>query len=328
MSRDAFSVRPRQLGRTLLEVTVALLLLVVLTRPSSVKELVVTLVVGVLALAFIAEMYRWAEHRWRPTQALLVTGLATATATASLAWVAATQLSAESPKDSPLAILLGGAIVGELLLGLYVLVARHPRALEETRALRLESELVTLRARLEPHFLLNTLNAIAGLLVENPMQARRALAALGDLLSEALDHAPDRVHTLEAEIAWLRAYVVIFEARYGEELVVHWDVAPDLSSIIVPRMLLQPLVENAMIHGIAASCAGTMALTVQRAPSSVIITIANSGPAVHEAELVAGHGLALVRRRLTLELPNASLQIVPGKAGGTVATVDIPLEHC
>jgi hypothetical protein len=319
--------RPRRVKRSLLELALVLLLLVLLTRPDSVKELGITLVAATVELAIITEIYRRAERRWRPGRALLVTGVATALSSALLTLLASTQLSAAASHDSLLALALGGAIIGELVLGLYVLIVRHPRALEETHALRLESELVALRARLEPHFLLNTLNAIAGLLGENPAQARRALAALGDLLAEALDRAPDRVHTLEAEITWLQAYVVIFEARYGEQLVVTWDIAPGIGSIRVPRLLLQPLVENAMIHGIAASGAGTLALTVHGDKTTVVITIANSGPAVHEADVVAGHGLALVRRRLTLELPNAHLQIAPGSTGGTVAIVTIPLAH-
>jgi len=118
--------------------------------------------------------------------------------------------------------------------------------------------------------------------------------------------------------------VVIFEARYGEDLAVAWNVAPGLEEIIVPRLLLQPLVENAMIHGIATTGAGTIGITVRREPAVVIVEIANSGPAVREADLVAGHGLTLVRRRLTLELPTAKLRIEPGAAGGTVVTVELP----
>jgi len=149
------------------------------------------------------------------------------------------------------------------------------------------------------------------------------LSPLLAICSPRRSSTPDHVHTLAAEIAWLHSYVVIFEARYGEDLAVAWNVAPGLEEIIVPRLLLQPLVENAMIHGIATTGAGTIGITVRREPAVVIVEIANSGPAVREADLVAGHGLTLVRRRLTLELPTAKLRIEPGAAGGTVVTVEL-----
>jgi LytS/YehU family sensor histidine kinase len=316
--------RLRPAARSLLELAVALLLLVLVTRPSTLTELSVTVGAVAIELSVIAVVYGWAERRWPPSRALLATALTAATVGALLALLIGRLIPTDEPRDAPLVLTLGGAVIGALLLGLYVLVVRHPRALEEARALRLEAELSTVRGRLEPHFLLNSLNAIAGLVGENPAQARRALAALGGLLAEALERAPERVHTLDAELAWLRAYVVIFEARYGADLTVEWDVAPGLEEVVVPRLLLQPLVENALLHGIAASGAGTLTITVRRESAAVIIEVSNSGPAVREEDVVPGHGLTLVRRRMALELPGARLQLMPGAVEGTVARLELP----
>ncbi len=309
--------------RPVLGLGLAVLYLAVIAAPGSLSELALTVGAIGAELIAIAAIYGRAERRLAPGAALVATAVAAAALAAALALVVAPLAADPGPRDPPGSLAVGGATIGLLLLGLYVLVVRHPRALEEARALRLESELASLRGRLEPHFLLNSLNAIAGLVGEHPTQARRALAALGDLLAEALERAPDRVHTLAAEIAWLRAYVIIFEARYGDGLVVTWDISPEVDALSMPRLLLQPLVENAMLHGIAVAGAGTVAIAARRAGRTVTIAIASSGPSVSDADCEPGHGLALVRRRLALELPGATLRIAADPAGGTVATITI-----
>jgi signal transduction histidine kinase len=290
-------------------------------------ELAATIALTGLFFWLVSRAYRLVDARVRPRLvpfvATLVAGLL-GSLFMLLSWWLVPQLF--SPPLPGLGEAVGnGAITGAMMLGVYVLVVRHPYALEQVRAGQLESELASLRARLEPHFLLNSLNAIAGLVGSDPARARGALAALGDLLSEAVERAPGRPpHTVADEVAWLRAYLAIFEARYGEALVTEWSVAPGLEDLPLPRMLLQPLVENALVHGIAAAGGGRLAISLRRAVDGwLAVEIANSGPSISLAA-VDGHGLDLVRRRLALERPGARFGLSPGPAGGTVAYLELP----
>lgn len=225
--------------------------------------------------------------------------------------------------EAPASIAMSGAMTGTLLLGLYVLTVRYPNALEEVRALRLESELAAVRARFEPHFLLNALNAIAGAVGSEPERARRGLAALGDLLSDALENDVTKAtHTVTQEVAWLRAYLTIFETRYGEALTVTWSVRPEVEALRLPRLVLQPLVENALKHGVAPQSGGHVGVRVFEGGAGVLqVEVTNSGAV--RTPLVEGRGLQLVRRRLELEWPGSQLQLEPSPQG-MVVKVSVP----
>ena len=123
----------------------------------------------------------------------------------------------------------------------------------EAEKLRTAAELARLRAHLEPHFLLNTLNAIAGLVTDDPREARRLLVCLGDLLRDALKDE-DEMQTLDEQVRWLRRYAEILEARHPGHLIFKWQIAEESRSVLLPRLLLQPLVENAVKH--ATRCGG------------------------------------------------------------------------
>jgi hypothetical protein len=176
-----------------------------------VAESVLTVAAMAVHVSLVALTFRVLEQRFSPRVVFAGATLVAATVGVTiplLMWLAKPALfDAETPSS----IAVSGAMTGTMLLGLYVLTVRYPRALEEVRALRLESELAAVRARFEPHFLLNALNAIAGAVGSEPERARRALAALGDLLSDALEHDVTRAtHTVTQELAWLRAYLTIF----------------------------------------------------------------------------------------------------------------------
>src|SRR5580704_18472483 len=124
---------------------------------------------------------------------------------------------------------LFGVLNAQLYLGLWALAFVYPFAVEgarvralEAQRLRSEAELARLRAHLEPHFLLNTLNAIAGLVTEEPREARRLLSCLGDLLRDAVQETSE-VQPLHKQIAWLRRYGQILEARHRGALTFRWD---------------------------------------------------------------------------------------------------------
>src|SRR5206468_3638425 len=122
--------------------------------------------------------------------------------------------------------------------------------LERVEKSLIESRLNALRLHLEPHFLFNALNAISAELGARPELARSMIGDLGALLRRSLDCKDSAEITLGQELALLEHYLSIQRVRFGERLAIEIEVEPDLLSLMVPSMLLQPLVENAIRHGI------------------------------------------------------------------------------
>ena len=127
---------------------------------------------------------------------------------------------------------------------------------ERTRATELERQLAVsrldaLRMQLHPHFLFNTLHAIAGLIVEQPPTARRMVIALGDLLRLTLKDTGSSIRSLAEELEFADLYLGIEKLRLGDRLVLDYDIEPEATSAQVPELLLQPLFENAVRHGAA-----------------------------------------------------------------------------
>jgi signal transduction histidine kinase len=219
----------------------------------------------------------------------------------------------------------------QLYFGLWTLGFVYPFAFEDARVRALEAdrlrsaaELARLRSHLEPHFLLNTLNAIAGLVTEEPKEARRLLACLGDLLRDALQ-ADDEPQTLDEQIAWLQRYAAILKARHPDSLQFDWDVTPGAGAALVPRLLLQPLVENAVKHGaLRRREGGEVVVRVRPEAGRVVCIIEDNGPGMSDAEMRAGaFGLHAVRRRLELWNKGAKLRL-ESSSSGTRSIVELP----
>jgi LytS/YehU family sensor histidine kinase len=165
-----------------------------------------------------------------------------------------------------------------------------------------EAELLRLCSHLEPHFVLNTLNAISSLVTEDPEQARELLGMFGDIFRDATSLSEQ--HALRDELAWLRRYVDIHTLRFPERLQVVWEVDSTLLDCKIPALLVQPLVENALMHGALMSQLGKLRIEVatHTSHSGVVqfqFQIADNGPNLG-AERPGGKGLSLVRRRLAL----------------------------
>jgi len=159
-------------------------------------------------------------------------------------------------------------------------------------------ELATLRAHVQPHFLLNTLNTIAALTAEAPSEARELIAALGDLLRDALEDRGE-THSLAAEIAWLRRYARVIEIRHQVRF--RWEVTEASERLQIPRMLLQPLVENAVKHG-ALRCreGGEISISTQLDDARKLrCVVEDNGPGL-QTPRAGALGLELVTRRLAL----------------------------
>jgi signal transduction histidine kinase len=229
---------------------------------------------------------------------------------------------------------LFGVLNALLYFGVWALAFVYPFAFESARVrlleaqqLRSRAEVARLRAHLEPHFLLNTLNAIAGLVTEEPREARRLLVCLGDLLREAVQDTSEW-QPLDRQIAWLRRYSEILEARHRGYLHFDWDVAPGCEAAMIPRFLLQPLVENAVKHGALrrGDRAGRVVVRAStRDDGTLVCVVEDNGPGMPASDDVraGAFGLQSVRRRLELEAPRSSSLQLESSTEGTRSIVQI-----
>jgi two-component system, LytTR family, sensor kinase len=207
-------------------------------------------------------------------------------------------------------------------------------ALEKSKlesALRL-AELETLRMRLNPHFLFNCLQNISALAGQDAKAATQMLARLGDLLRVALRSDYKDEIQLSEEVALTKAYIAIEQVRHGNRLSVLFDIAPETERLLVPNLLLQPLVENAIKHGIGGrDKAGVIwvrgALEANRQSDQVVITIGDNGaglPVSNATELRLGVGLGATKERLMRMYDRQSLEIQPLPEGGTEVRIMLP----
>ncbi|HKD59641.1 MAG TPA: histidine kinase [Terracidiphilus sp.] len=193
------------------------------------------------------------------------------------------------------------------------------------------SELEMLRMRLNPHFLFNSLQNISALARRDPDAASQMLARLGDVLRAALRKGGEAQTTLAAEIALTKAYIAVEQIRFAGRLSVLFEIEPELESAEVPGFLLQPLVENAMTHGLRGiELGGTIWVRGIRENSSLVLTVRDngSGPSAESiANLEMGIGLGSTCERLDRMYPghhSLSLQRLP--EGGTEVRIVLPLE--
>lgn len=224
----------------------------------------------------------------------------------------------------PVAISLQvGLFDGLLGLGLWALAVVVPHAMHDARTRALEAERERLRAHLEPHFLLNTLNTISGLAVDEPHQARELIAALADLLRDSL--SADDIHTIADEIAWLQRYAEIIDTRHRGQVRFRWDIAAATRGVRVPRLLLQPLVENAIQHGaLRRRDGGEVAVRTTLAADRVTCIVEDNGPGPTTPRDGA-LGLSLVERRLALELAGAGVLRLERAGELTRSIVELPV---
>jgi len=202
----------------------------------------------------------------------------------------------------------------------------------ETQAARLaaqlaEARLGALRMQLNPHFLFNSLNAITVLVRDqNTAAASRMLELLSDVLRQVLRGDDTHETTLAVELDFLERFLAIEQVRFSDRLQPRIEVEPGVEQAAVPRFLLQPLVENAVRHGISQRAdAGEITITARREGAELVLMVRDDGPGLATALKMAGVGLANTRARLAaLYGEGASLEIADDPGGGVVATVRIP----
>jgi len=227
------------------------------------------------------------------------------------------------------------AIVAGTLVFLYEdLAARLHRAREQLAAERLaqaeareratRAELRALQARINPHFFFNALNTVAALVGEDPAEAERLLERFAGLFRYAFRRGREPAVPLAEEIGFTRAYLEIEQARFGDKL--RWDVRlePGLEDVRVPPLVLQPLVENAVLHGRDPETGeGRVLVEGRREGESIVLRVVDEGPGAPaaERELPRGHGLENVAGRVAAA-GGGRLEIRPGPGGrGTEARI-------
>ena len=165
-----------------------------------------------------------------------------------------------------------------------------------------EAQLKTLQQQLHPHFLFNTLHAISALMHKDVNAAERTLIRLSDLLRLTLERLGQKEVTLDAELDFLRKYLEIERTRFADRLVVRYDVQPEAGSVLVPTLLLQPLVENAIKHGVARrSGVGHIDISARRDHDKLVMEVRDDGVGLSEDSLTAlqkGIGVSTTRARL------------------------------
>ena len=312
-------------------------------RGRALSKLTVTLIGLPILLWGSSRGLRWARGRRVGPLALLAGGMLSAGTLYALlldaVHVASSYIPILRPSTGELAtafVLRIGFAVGLTNFGLWALAFVFPFALEDARfhaleaqQLRTAAELARLRSHLEPHFLLNTLNAIAALATEDPSAARRLLAALGDLLRDSL-RDQGAMQTLGDQIDWLRQYAHILEERHAGRLAFHWNLGAGTRTALLPRLLLQPLVENAVQHGaLARENGGRIEVRAEVVDAKKLVcTVEDNGLGMPDGRKRPGaFGLHSVQRRLALQYAERASFRLESSETGTRSIVEIPLEE-
>jgi two-component sensor histidine kinase len=248
------------------------------------------------------------------------------------------QIVALAAISGVLALIVGSVVYA--YEGLRFRLAESLREVEEVRLVEAQlkeqaarAELAALQARINPHFFFNTLNTISSLLEEDPEAAETVVLKLADLFRYTLRATDVESVSLDDELRFIEGYLAIEQARFGPRLRVVWEVDPDARSAAVPGLLLQPLVENAVGHGLArVPEGGSVRISARRAGERLEIVVEDdgAGPGGDPRSLFReGHGLDNVRQRLRTRYgTKAELRIGRADGGrGTTARLWLPVEH-
>jgi hypothetical protein len=229
-------------------------------------------------------------------------------------------------------LIAGAAVIGIAHASFYYAEARERSVREAHLETRLvEAQLRMLQHQLHPHFLFNTLHAISALMHRDVRSADRVLAKLSDLLRITLDSVARPEIRLNEELEFLQKYLEIEQVRLGDRLTVTWNVQPDTLDASVPALLLQPIVENAIKHGIAPLTGpGHVAIGAELEGGKLVLTVTDSGPGPSGSDLPSlskGIGIANTRARLTHQFgARYRFEFKPAQKGFTVL-IAIPFKQ-
>jgi two-component system, LytTR family, sensor kinase len=226
------------------------------------------------------------------------------------------------------------AVLGAAMARHYFL--RYQARVDETRLLRAETaelearlaeaQLAVLRTQLNPHFLFNTLHAISSLVERDPKGVRRMIARLSELLRHTLDQSAEQEVPLERELELLQRYLDIMEVRFQGKLEVTVRIDERVRDALVPNLILQPLVENALKHGVSATEeAGRVEVQAHREDGDIVLMVRDNGPGLSPTSNSKGVGLRNTIARLEqLYGPKQRFALRAAEGGGTIAEVRLP----
>ncbi len=226
----------------------------------------------------------------------------------------------------------------ELLAGMGIIALAHAvffRREAQDRALReanletrlIEAQLKTLQQQLHPHFLFNTLHAVSALMHRDVEAANSVLVRLSDLLRMSLDSGNQKEWRLSSELEFLDKYLQIEKTRFGDRLTMDFEVEPDTFDAFVPALILQPLVENAIKHGVAPHTAhGHIEIRAKNTNGVLELSVSDNGPGPVTADKVrvGGIGLTNIRSRLNHHFGELGRLYLDRKADGFSAQVTLP----
>ena len=230
-------------------------------------------------------------------------------------------------------LLYVGALIAAVALDFQQEARDRERRSLELEAQLAQAQIMALRMQLNPHFLFNTLNTIAMLVRESDNdRAVRMLAGLGSLLRHVLQDIDRQEVPLSEELEFIQRYLDIEGLRFEDRLRVHIDVEPGLFDTLVPNLILQPLVENAIQHGIARrSTSGHVRITATQDYDRIVLSVRDDGPGLGEDAASggrAGVGLENTRARLhRLYGAEGQLKVEDADGGGVIAVVSFPLNR-
>jgi signal transduction histidine kinase len=307
------------------------------------------------AILWLGDRYPFGRERWAVPVAIHAAGSAVF-AVAQLwleavvtAWTGVVSFPVAQSVGTYFPVLLALAFHGSvlcywLIIGLQALwrfhesSRRHEREALElmARAAALETQVVqarlgALKMQLQPHFLFNTLNAVVSLVrARRGREAEDTLAHLSDLLRWVLDDSDHQEVPLSRELEYVRLYLAVERVRFADRLRVDMRIAPDALDAAVPHLCLQPIVENAVRHGIEGSAsAGELVIGARRAGRMLELVVEDDGPGFRSLSQPMGIGLANTRLRLAeLYGDRASLTLANALDGGAVVTLTFPFREC
>jgi two-component system LytT family sensor kinase len=230
----------------------------------------------------------------------------------------------------PWSMFLYFTVLGCVFAFTYYREARERESQQARLAAQLaEAKLGALRMQLNPHFLFNSLNAITVLVRDqNTQAASRMLELLSGVLRQVLQGEHRQHVTLDEELQFIEKYLAIEQVRFPDRLEVRWSIEPVVRDALVPEFILQPLVENAVRHGIAKSSdAGMIEVAARASDGDLLLSIKDNGPGYRPVS-DSGVGLANTRARLATLFGDAGqFQMHNGDGGGALATLRFPLRR-
>jgi sensor histidine kinase YesM len=195
----------------------------------------------------------------------------------------------------------------------------------EARRVTAEAQLASLESRVQPHFLFNTLNSIASLIHEDPKGAERMTGQLASLLRSSLDAGELPLVPLEQELTTVREYLDIEQVRFGGRLRTAFDVDEASQRVMVPRLSLQTLVENAVKYAVSPRREGGLIVVRARSVGSAVrLEVEDDGPGFDPAGVRNRHGLDLLRARLALNYGDRARLEIQSLTGRTTAAIEVP----